>query len=45
MGEHNVGREKDESQLHTLTKALLNDLHALEQMLAAGSFASGVSRI
>jgi CBS domain-containing protein/gamma-glutamyl:cysteine ligase YbdK (ATP-grasp superfamily) len=45
MGEQNVEQEKAESDLHAFTKALLNDLHALEQMLDAGSFESGVSRI
>jgi len=45
MGEHNIEIQSDEQSLQTFTRALLDDLRALEQMLESGSLESGVSRI
>ena len=45
MGEHNVDQELDEQKLQMFTKALLEDLRALEYMLANDLIESGVRRI
>lgn len=45
MGEHTVDQESDERRVGAFMKALLADLRALELMLDAGSFESGVRRI
>lgn len=45
MGEHRVSTDYDEQQLRTFTLAVLNDLQALEAMLAKGDFESDVRRI
>lgn len=45
MGEHRVSTDYDEQQLRTFTLAVLNDLQALEAMLAKGHFESDVRRI
>ncbi|MBL4684490.1 MAG: CBS domain-containing protein [Nannocystaceae bacterium] len=45
MGEHNVGEADDDAQRRTFVKALLDDVHALEQMLDNGMFETGVRRI
>lgn len=45
MGEHNISTDYDEQQLRTFTLAVLNDLQALEAMLANGDFESDVRRI
>lgn len=45
MGEHNVDQEFDERKSQAFMKALLEDLHALEYMIATGGFETGVARI
>ena len=45
MGEHNVEQQFDEKKSQAFMKALLEDLRALEHMIATGRFESGVSRI
>jgi CBS domain-containing protein len=45
MGEHEVQTEADAEALRTFTRALLDDLTALEEMLAAGVIESGPRRI
>jgi CBS domain-containing protein/gamma-glutamylcysteine synthetase len=44
MGEHAV-EQTDERQLKTFMRALLEDLHALEEMIDAGRIEEGVRRI
>ena len=45
MGEHHVESGSDPQQLRAFVGALLNDLRALEQMLAGGQFETGVRRV
>ncbi|MFL6334163.1 MAG: glutamate-cysteine ligase family protein [Pyrinomonadaceae bacterium] len=45
MGEHQIEPGVDDRQMRAFTKALLNDLGALEQMLDTGRIESGVRRI
>ncbi|MBD0325441.1 MAG: hypothetical protein ICV68_03370, partial [Pyrinomonadaceae bacterium] len=45
MGEHNIEQELDELKLRAYSKALLNDLRALELMLENGLIESGIRRI
>ena len=45
MGEHEATGELAEERLRAFTRALLDDLRALERMLAAGLFESDVRRI
>jgi CBS domain-containing protein len=45
MGDQNVPDQHDSRQLRAFTRALLEDVRALEQMLAEGHFESGVRRI
>ena len=45
MGEQNVSTEQDEQQMRQFTKAVLNDLQALEKMLANGQMEEDVLRI
>lgn len=45
MGEHNVDQQFDEKKSQAFMKALLEDLHALEYMIASGLLETGVSRI
>ena len=45
MGEHKIEQSVDDRQMRAFTKALLNDLGALEQMLDTGRIESGVRRI
>ena len=45
MGEHDVSNSRDEEQLRTFMRALLDDVHALEKMLDDGLFETGVRRI
>jgi CBS domain-containing protein/gamma-glutamyl:cysteine ligase YbdK (ATP-grasp superfamily) len=45
MGEHHVEVGSDEGSVRTFTRALLNDLVALERMLDGGRIESGVRRI
>ncbi|MCZ6766335.1 MAG: CBS domain-containing protein [bacterium] len=45
MGERNIHHKPGRSQLRTFTKALLDDVQALERMLADNVFESGVRRI
>ncbi len=45
MGEHNVEQEMDEGKSQRFTKALLDDLRALEYMLEHDRIESGVRRI
>jgi len=45
MGEHQIEQGVDDRQMRAFTKALLNDLVALEQMLDTGRIESGVRRI
>src|SRR6202165_1510400 len=44
MGEHNVDQQFDEKKSQAFMKALLEDLRALEYMIATGGLESGVSR-
>jgi CBS domain-containing protein len=45
MGEHNVHRDADPSVLREFTNHLIQDVRALEQMLRANMFETGVRRI
>ncbi|MEM6991629.1 MAG: glutamate-cysteine ligase family protein [Myxococcota bacterium] len=45
MGEHDVGEAEDDAQRRSFVKALLDDVNALERMLADGMFETGVRRI
>src|SRR4051794_30552818 len=45
MGDKNVSMESDESRLRQFTKAVLNDLQALEKMLAEGQMETDGLRI
>lgn len=45
MGEKNVSTQTDESHLRKFTKAVLNDLQALEKMIADGLMEENVLRI
>ncbi|MDT7603915.1 MAG: hypothetical protein QOF61_1912 [Acidobacteriota bacterium] len=45
MGEHAVSQQLDERRQMSFMRALLEDLRALEQMLAAGDIEEGVRRI
>ena len=45
MGDKQVSMETDESRMRHFTKAVLNDLQALETMLADGKMEDGVFRI
>ncbi|MDQ3087177.1 MAG: CBS domain-containing protein [Acidobacteriota bacterium] len=45
MGDKKVSMEQDESRMRHFTKAVLNDLQALEKMLAEGQMEDGVLRI
>ncbi len=45
MGEHDVPDRADDRQLRAFMRALLEDVQALERMLAEGRFETGVRRI
>ncbi|HSK74389.1 MAG TPA: CBS domain-containing protein [Pyrinomonadaceae bacterium] len=45
MGDKNVSNQADEGKLRQFTKAVLNDLQALEQMMKSGQMEEGVLRI
>lgn len=45
MGDKNVSTKTDDKQFRAFTKAVLNDLHALEKMLAGDFFETNVKRI
>jgi CBS domain-containing protein len=45
MGEHDVSKQTDERERQDFTKALLNDIQALEKMLTDGLMESGIERI
>jgi CBS domain-containing protein/gamma-glutamylcysteine synthetase len=45
MGEKAVRTEVDDTQVREFTKAVLNDLHALEEMLRGGALETGARRI
>jgi CBS domain-containing protein/gamma-glutamylcysteine synthetase len=45
VGEQKISSQSDESQLRTFTKAVLNDLHALEKMLTGGLMEENARRI
>lgn len=45
MGEKAVSTQVDEAQMRSFTKAVLNDLYALEKMIDGGYFEEGVRRI
>src|SRR6476659_540486 len=45
MGEHEVDQQFDEKTSQAFMKALLEDLRALEYMIATGGFETGVARI
>ena len=45
MGDKKVSMETDESRMRQFTKAVLNDLQALEKMLAGGQLEENVLRI
>ena len=45
MGEHDVDQQFDEKTSQAFMKALLEDLRALEYMIASGGFETGVARI
>jgi CBS domain-containing protein len=45
MGEQNVAQTSDEQTRRAFMKALLNEVRALEDMLAAGMFEGGIRRI
>ena len=45
MGEQNVAQSSDEQTRRAFMKALLNEVRALEDMLAAGMFEGGIRRI
>ena len=45
MGEHFVEESSDEGRVRAFTRALLNDLAALERMLDDGRIESGARRL
>jgi hypothetical protein len=45
MGDKNVSTETDENRMRQFTKAVLNDLQAIEKMLAEGQMETDVLRI
>ena len=45
MGDHNVSSESSGSQIRQFTRAVLNDLQAVEKMLEQGMFEDDVFRI
>src|SRR3954467_391324 len=45
MGDHDVQTEADSEELRNFTRALLDDLTALEEMLRSGVFETGPRRI
>ena len=45
MGEHGISTERDDARLRDFVKALLEDVRALERMLAEDMIESGVRRI
>src|ERR1700694_4044518 len=45
MGEHDVDTQFDEQKSQAFMKALLEDLRALEYMIATGGFETGMTRI
>jgi len=45
MGQHNVDQQFDEKKSQAFMKALLEDLHALEYMIATDRLETGVTRI
>jgi CBS domain-containing protein/gamma-glutamyl:cysteine ligase YbdK (ATP-grasp superfamily) len=45
MGEHDVPDESDDRQRRAFVKTLLDDVHALEQMLERGTIETGIRRI
>src|SRR5690625_7581703 len=45
MGEHNVEQAADERTRRTFMKALLDDVRALEEMVATGMIESGIRSI
>jgi predicted transcriptional regulator/gamma-glutamylcysteine synthetase len=45
MGETDVAQTQDNEQLRVFTRAVLEDVRALERMLASGSFETGTRRI
>jgi CBS domain-containing protein len=45
MGDKKVSTQTDESKMRQFTKAVLNDLQALEKMLAGGLMETGIERI
>ena len=45
MGDKNVQSKYDENELRTFTRAVLNDLRALDDMLNSGQIESGIRRI
>ncbi len=45
MGDKRVSTQTNEEQMRSFTKAVLNDLQALEKMLESGQFEDGVMRI
>jgi CBS domain-containing protein/gamma-glutamyl:cysteine ligase YbdK (ATP-grasp superfamily) len=45
MGDHNVSQEPSEQESNAFMRALLNDLAALDRMIATGQIESGIRRI
>ncbi len=45
MGDHNVSQEPSEPESNAFMRALLNDLAALDRMIATGQIESGIRRI
>ncbi|MBK9164583.1 MAG: CBS domain-containing protein [Acidobacteria bacterium] len=45
MGEHTVHTDANDAHVREFTKAVLTDLHVLEEMLGSGKLETGVSRI
>ena len=45
MGDHRVDEGTDEERRHRFTKALLDDLSALQQILESGQIESGIRRV
>lgn len=45
MGEHTVHTDANDAHVREFTKAVLMDLHVLEEMLGSGKLETGVSRI
>jgi CBS domain-containing protein/gamma-glutamyl:cysteine ligase YbdK (ATP-grasp superfamily) len=45
MGDHNVSKEPSEPESNAFMRALLNDLAALDRMIAIGQIESGIRRI